>query len=153
MATTDLFTHTAFLLHAVRDLPIRLELLRQLHSHATDPAGRERAANEALAEYSKRVARHSDAILVLTDDERAKALAGEFSDRVSTQLSIYLGTARNQAQLSENRSVLGVVVVAGAAGIGRAVERRNRERLMVLSGEIQKHFARDLDLNRHRATG
>lgn len=140
MATTDLFTHTAHFLHAVRELPIRLELLLQLRAHATDPEDRESAVNEALDEYSKRVAYRSDAILLLSDDERTKALVSEFTALVSNELMFFRDTARNRAHLSRNKSKLGAVVVAAVEGLGGAIERGNRQRLMVLSGEIHEHL-------------
>ena len=154
MANTDLHTHTAHFLHAVRELPIRLELLWELRSHATDPADRETAVNEALDEYSKRVARHSDAILQLTDDERTEALVTEFTALVSLELKIFRDTARTRAELRGNDSGFREVVVKILEGAGGAIERRSRQRLMVLAGEIHEHLYRaPEDPNRDSVAG
>jgi hypothetical protein len=85
--------HQTDLVSAIRRLPSRWQLLGQLSANVREPADPAIAVNAALAEEYGRIALLSDAILQLSDDERAKALVSKLGDLVSSEIKFLRGAA------------------------------------------------------------
>lgn len=115
MAKNDLYTHTAYLLSAIQELPIRTSLYDRLIAHTPELEDRAAIVEDALGDVYRQLALHSDAILQLTPDDRTRDLLGELGTLVGQQIELLRTMPQKSLDLVKSQSIAGKIEMVAAA--------------------------------------